>query len=143
MSKLSVVKLLFILASVSALSSVTFAQEKTTYEILEDAKVFCDFNGKESNLLPSEGVELGVALDGALGNPAFVDYAGFPPILLLMGTAEIFYPATEEIVERIKESGVEFACNRGEGLMHDWALVNYFPEGAAAQCQIKRFILER
>ena len=84
----------------------------------------------------------GVPLDDALGNPAFVDYSGFPPILLLMGTAEIFYPATESIVERIRESNVDLVYNRGEGLMHDWALVNYFPEGAAAQCQIKRFILE-
>ena len=37
---------------------------------------------------------------------------------------------------------LDLTCVRGSGLMHDWALLNYFPEGAAAQGQIKRFVLE-
>ena len=80
-------------------------------------------------------------LDDVLGNPAFIDYAGFPPVLEYLGTAEIFHPSTEDIVARMEEAGIEATCVRGEGLMHDWALLNYFPEGAAAHCQIKRFIL--
>ena len=82
-----------------------------------------------------------VPLDDALGNPAYIDYAGFPPVLLFMGTAEIFYPYTLAIPARMQEAGVELTPVMGEGLMHDWALLNYYPEGAAAQGQIKRFVL--
>lgn len=84
----------------------------------------------------------GVPLDDPLGNPAAMDYAGFPPTLIYLGTAEIFYPYTEGIVRRMEASGLDLSCVRGHELMHDWALLNYFPEGAAAQGLIKRFVLE-
>lgn len=85
----------------------------------------------------------GLDLDDSLLNPAYIDYMGFPPVLLLFSTAEIFYPATEHIVDAMQRAGVLLTLNRQADLMHDWALSNLFPEGAAAQCQIKRFILER
>ncbi|MBQ9068095.1 MAG: alpha/beta hydrolase fold domain-containing protein [Eggerthellaceae bacterium] len=81
-----------------------------------------------------------VPLDHPLANPAFIDYTGFPPILMLYSTAELFYPYTENIPAAMRAANAPLEELRMDGLMHDWMLVNFFPEGAAANVAVWNFI---
>lgn len=65
-------------------------------------------------------------------NSGFVDYTGFPPLLLFYGTHELFYPYIGSLLSRIEESGTPHTYIKGDGLCHDWAVAYCFPEAKKA-----------
>lgn len=64
-------------------------------------------------------------------SPEYIDYEGFPPMLLFYGTHELFYPHVRNYVKQLKDSGVQFTGIE-QPMCHDWALVKYFPEAREA-----------
>ena len=64
-------------------------------------------------------------------SPEYIDYEGFPPMLLFYGTHELFYPHVRNYVKQLKDSGVQFTGIELP-MCHDWALVKYFPEAREA-----------
>ena len=72
-----------------------------------------------------------VPLDSPDISPEYIDYTGFPPMLLFYGTHELFYPHVRNYVKQLKDSGVQFTSVE-KPMCHDWALVKYFPEAREA-----------
>jgi acetyl esterase/lipase len=81
-------------------------------------------------------------LENADFNTLSVDYSGFPPIQLYYGTAELFYPYIDALIERIRSGGVRVKAFEGEGLCHDWVLLGMIPEARKAFERICNFISE-
>ena len=75
-------------------------------------------------------------------NAEYIDYTDFPPILLYYGTAEMFAPHMDNLIENIKKRGVSLEVHAGEGMCHDWPLILSVPEGRAAFKRITAFLLE-
>ncbi len=72
--------------------------------------------------------------------PTYVDYTGFPPILLYYGTHEIFYPHIPKLIAAIQRADVPLKTVEGKGLCHDWAIIGLFDESRRASEEIIRFV---
>lgn len=72
-----------------------------------------------------------VPLDSPDISPEYIDYEGFPPMLLFYGTHELFYPHVRNYVKQLKGSGVQLTGIE-QPMCHDWPLVKYFPEAREA-----------
>lgn len=83
-----------------------------------------------------------VPLDSPDISPEYIDYNGFPTMLLFYGTHELFYPHVMNYIEQLKTSGVSLTCVE-QPMCHDWALVKYFPEGREAVKTMSDYILDR
>ncbi len=68
------------------------------------------------------------------------DYKGFPPIQLYYGTSELFYVYINELIDKIKSSGVKIETFEGKNLCHDWVIIGVVPEGREAVKKICKFI---
>ncbi len=75
-------------------------------------------------------------------NAEYIDYTDFPPILLYYGTAEMFAPHMDKLIENIKKCGASLEVHAGEGMCHDWAILSAVPEGRAALKRISKFVKE-
>ncbi|GHV34314.1 esterase [Spirochaetia bacterium] len=60
--------------------------------------------------------------------PLYGDFTKFPPIYVLSGTAEIFYPQIPPFVKRVKEQGKYIEFYSGYKLMHGWPYMPFAPE---------------
>ena len=72
-----------------------------------------------------------VPLDSPDISPEYIDYTGFPPMLLFYGTHELFYPHVRNYVKELQKNRVFFTAVE-KPMCHDWALVKYFPEAREA-----------
>ncbi|MDO4420971.1 MAG: alpha/beta hydrolase [Eubacteriales bacterium] len=72
-----------------------------------------------------------VPLDSPDISPEYIDYTGFPPMLLFYGTHELFYPHVRNYIKELQKNRVFFTAVE-KPMCHDWALVKYFPEAREA-----------
>jgi acetyl esterase/lipase len=72
-----------------------------------------------------------VSLDSPDISPEYIDYNGFPPMLIFYGTHELFYPHVSNYIKRLQKNNVRFTSVE-QPMCHDWALVKFFPEGREA-----------
>ncbi|MBR6028517.1 MAG: alpha/beta hydrolase [Clostridia bacterium] len=77
----------------------------------------------------------GTPADSPLYNPSFADCAGLPPVLLIHGKQEIFYPHVEILRHRLMEAGIPLRTLR-RNLYHTWML-DRLPEAYAALREIR------
>jgi monoterpene epsilon-lactone hydrolase len=75
-------------------------------------------------------------LDGPLARPLDADPAGLPPLLVLVGTAEILLDDATRLVERATGAGVDVSFEPSEGLIHEWPLFAHLPEAQDAVTRI-------
>jgi monoterpene epsilon-lactone hydrolase len=78
-----------------------------------------------------------------LASPLFAPLAGLPPLLILVGTADLLLSDSERLAEAATKAGVEVELHVGEGLPHVYPLMLGTPEAAAATETIGRFLRER
>ena len=81
-----------------------------------------------------------IPLDSPDISPEYVDYTDFPPIYLLYGEHEIFYPHVLNLVDLMKEKEVILQVD-SEPMCHDWALCRIFPEGREAIRKMSEWIM--
>lgn len=81
----------------------------------------------------------GVPLDSPDISPEFVDYRGFPEMLVFFGSHELFYPAVKKGLKEIAAQGVQVTAVE-RPMCHDWALCSFFREGRTALSQMCGFI---
>lgn len=81
----------------------------------------------------------GVPLNSPDISPEFVDYRGFPEMLVFFGSHELFYPAVKKGLKEITAQGVQVTTVE-QPMCHDWALCSFFREGRAALSQMCGFI---
>jgi acetyl esterase/lipase len=53
-------------------------------------------------------------------SPIFGDFRGFPPVLVQVSDAEIFYSDSITFESRARHAGVEVTRHIGHGLWHAW-----------------------
>jgi monoterpene epsilon-lactone hydrolase len=78
-----------------------------------------------------------------LASPLFAPLAGLPPLLILVGTADLLLSDSERLAEAATKAGVEVELHVGEGLPHVYPLMLGTPEASAATETIGRFLRER
>src|SRR6202020_1291943 len=78
-----------------------------------------------------------------LASPLFASLAGLPPLLVLVGTADVLLRASERLATAAAEAGVEVILEIGQGLPHVYPIMLGTPEAAEATEQIGKFLQAR
>ena len=78
-----------------------------------------------------------------LASPLFAPLAGLPPLLIVVGTADLLLSDSERLAQAASAAGVDVELQVGEGLPHVYPLMLGTPEAAAATETIGRFLRER
>jgi monoterpene epsilon-lactone hydrolase len=75
-----------------------------------------------------------------LASPLFASLAGLPPLLVLVGTADLLLSDSERLAAAAAQAGVDVTLEVGEGLPHVYPIMLGTPEAAEATDQIGRFL---
>jgi monoterpene epsilon-lactone hydrolase len=75
-----------------------------------------------------------------LASPLFASLAGLPPLLVLVGTADLLLSDSERLAAAAAQAGVDVTLDVGEGLPHVYPIMLGTPEAAEATDQIGRFL---
>ncbi len=104
--------------------------------------------GEQDAMFPPEYVDTAekmMTLCGAagfLGNSVAHSWKGFPRMLALYGSKEIYYAELDAFKKKCEEDGVELKVHIGDGMMHTWAAAGWLPEAKAAREMIYAYIRE-
>jgi len=79
-----------------------------------------------------------------LASPLYSDLTGLPPLLIMVGTAEVLLDDSTRLAEKAKEAGVEVELQVAEGMFHVWSFfASVIPEGQQAVEAMGAFIRKR
>ena len=78
-----------------------------------------------------------------LASPLFAPLSGLPPLLVLVGTADLLLSDSERLAAAATEAGVDVTLEIGEGLPHVYPIMLGTPEAAEATEQIGKFLRAR
>ncbi len=78
-----------------------------------------------------------------LASPLFASLAGLPPLLILVGTADLLLSDSQRLATAADRAGVDVTLEVGEGLPHVYPIMAGTPEAAAATSQIGQFLRDR
>lgn len=73
-------------------------------------------------------------------SPIFADLAGFPPLLIQVGSDEVLLDDARRLAQRAEAAGVEVALQVWEGLFHVFQTVGPLKEAKQAVADIGRFV---
>lgn len=98
---------------------------------------------REASLRRSARAYAGDDLRRPLVSPVFADPAGLPPLLILVGTAEILLDDSRTFAERARAAGVDVELDVEDGLIHVWPATDGMPESTAALARVAAWISDR
>ena len=75
-----------------------------------------------------------------LASPLFAPLAGLPPLLVLVGTADLLLSDSERLAAAATKAGVDVTLHVGDGLPHVYPIMAGTPEAAQATDQIGTFL---
>jgi monoterpene epsilon-lactone hydrolase len=78
-----------------------------------------------------------------LVSPLFADPAGLPPLLILVGTAEILLDDSRLFADRARAADVEVDIDVEQDMIHVWPFLDGVPEAAAAMARIAAWVAAR
>jgi monoterpene epsilon-lactone hydrolase len=78
-----------------------------------------------------------------LASPLFASLSGLPPMLVLVGTADLLLSDSERLADAATQAGVEVELEVGQGLPHVYPLFLGTPEAAEATARIGTFLRAR
>jgi epsilon-lactone hydrolase len=78
-----------------------------------------------------------------LASPLFASLTGLPPLLVLVGTADLLLSDSERLAAAADQAGVDVTLEIGEGLPHVYPLMLGTPEAAEATEQIGKFLRDQ
>jgi monoterpene epsilon-lactone hydrolase len=78
-----------------------------------------------------------------LASPLFASLTGLPPLLVLVGTADLLLSDSERLATAAAKAGVEVILEIGQGLTHVYPMLLGTPEAAEATEQIGKFLQAR
>lgn len=82
-------------------------------------------------------------LEHPLVSPVLADPTGLPPLLVLVGTAEILLDDSLTFARRAADAGVPVDLEMGEGLIHVWPAMVGIPEAEESMQRIGSWIRHR
>jgi monoterpene epsilon-lactone hydrolase len=94
----------------------------------------------EPSLARSAEAYAGTDLRRPLVSPVFADLSGLPPMLILVGTAEILVDDSTTFARRAQEAGADVDLDVEEGLIHVWPFIDGLPEAAAALERVSAWV---
>jgi len=79
-----------------------------------------------------------------LASPIHADLTGLPPLLIMVGTAELLFDDATRLAERAQAAGVDVTLESWEEMIHVWPLfAALLPEGQQALDRMGAFIKEQ
>ena len=75
-----------------------------------------------------------------LASPLYADLKGLPPLLILVGTAEVLLDDAVRLAARAREAGLEVILEPWEDMIHMWHLFPMLPEAQQAMDRIGDFV---
>lgn len=79
-----------------------------------------------------------------LASPLYGDFRGLPPLYIQVGTREVLLDDSLRVAHRARAAGVPVLLEKGEGLIHVWAMFgDDVPEAADAVKNIGAFVRAR
>ena len=75
-----------------------------------------------------------------LASPLFASLTGLPPLLILVGTADLLLSDSERLAKAAAAAGADVTLEVGEGLPHVYPILLGTPEAAEATVQIGTFL---
>jgi epsilon-lactone hydrolase len=78
-----------------------------------------------------------------LASPLFAHLDGLPPLLILVGTADILLSDSERLAAAARKAGDDVTLHVGDGLPHVYPIMLGTPEAAEATGQMGRFLRAR
>ena len=78
-----------------------------------------------------------------LASPLFAALTGLPPLLVLVGTADLLLSDSERLAAKADRAGVDVTLEIGEGLPHVYPIMLGTPEAAEATEQIGKFLRDQ
>ncbi|MEO6419092.1 MAG: alpha/beta hydrolase [Polyangiaceae bacterium] len=73
-------------------------------------------------------------------SPLYADFAGLPPLLVQVGTAELLYDEVAAFADKARAEGVEVIFEPWPEMVHGWTMLNdFFPQAQEALEAIARF----
>ena len=78
-----------------------------------------------------------------LASPLFAPLAGLPPLLILVGTADLLLSDSQRLAAAAADAGVDVTLQVGEGLPHVYPIMLGTPEAAEATERIGKFLRTR
>jgi monoterpene epsilon-lactone hydrolase len=78
-----------------------------------------------------------------LASPLFASLSGLPPLLILVGTADLLLSDSERLAAEAAEAGVDVTLEVGEGLPHVYPIMLGTPEAAEATERMGKFLRAR
>ncbi|HVX21433.1 MAG TPA: alpha/beta hydrolase [Acidimicrobiales bacterium] len=75
-------------------------------------------------------------------SPLFGDPAGFPPVLIQVGSEEILYDDSARFAQKAQDAGVDVCLEVWDGMPHVWQVVADAPEAWSATERIGKFFAE-
>jgi len=86
----------------------------------------------------------GANLRDPLASPLHGDFRGLPPLYIQVGTREMLLDDSVRVAHKAREAGVPVLLEKGEGLIHVWAMFgDDLPEAADAVKNIGAFVRTR
>ncbi|MBC8336544.1 MAG: alpha/beta hydrolase [Anaerolineales bacterium] len=95
---------------------------------------------KESLRLWASSYAVEADLRNPLISPVFADFAGFPPLLIQVGSEEILLDDSVLLAENAKSADVDMTLTIYEGMWHVWQTLGFLPESRAAIEEIGAFV---
>ena len=80
---------------------------------------------------------------GLLGNAIAHSWRGFPKIMAVYGSHEIYYAQMDDFKRKCVEDKVDLKTYVGEGMMHTWVAAGWLPEAKQARDNIYSYIKEK
>lgn len=78
-----------------------------------------------------------------LASPILADLHGLPPLLILVGTAEVLHDDAATLAARAQAAGVAVTFEAWEEMIHVWPMFPNLPEAHEAVAKVGRFVRER
>jgi epsilon-lactone hydrolase len=78
-----------------------------------------------------------------LASPLFASLTGLPPLLVLVGTADLLLSDSQRLAAAAEQAGVDVTLEVGEGLPHVYPLMLGTPEAAEATQEMGTFLRAR
>ena len=117
---------------------VDLSMSNDTYETVRDP------TASRASLKPYMDAYLGTrdARDSAI-SPLFADLQGLPPLLIQVGSQEVFVGEARELSARARAAGVPVTLDVAEGMPHIWhVFASFLPEGQRAIDRVGTFFAQ-
>lgn len=74
-------------------------------------------------------------------SPCFGDFAGFPPVTLVCGEAEVDESDSDRVYEKLIALGIDAALYKFEGMFHCFQLIPFLPESKQAYEYVRKRLM--